>query len=193
MSRTKSLLRAALAIGAAGAIAAFGTFSAFSSTTTNPGNELAAGTVELTDNDASAPLYLDNKVKPGQTLTRCIKVSYGGSLDAGVKLYLPDAVGNLGQYVNLKITPGTQASSTFPDCAGFNADASGDLFDGTLQSFRASHSSWANGLSDNPGSTTKWATSDSVVYRFQLTLQDTPAAEGEQTGAHAFTWEARNQ
>ena len=190
MSRTKSLLRAALAIGAAGAIAAFGTFSAFSSNTTNPGNELAAGTVELTDNDGVAPLYLENKLKPGQSLKKCIKVTYGGSLDADVKLYLADNVGDLAPYVDLKITPGTQTTSTFPDCTGFNAETGGSVFDGTLASFASGHSAWGSGF---PNTGRQFSEGESVVYQFELTLRNEAAAEGKQTGAHAFTWEARNQ
>src|SRR5918997_1696610 len=50
MTRTKTILRALLGVGAAGAIAAFGTFSAFSSTTDNPGNQITTGTVTLDNN-----------------------------------------------------------------------------------------------------------------------------------------------
>jgi hypothetical protein len=37
------------------------------------------------------------------------------------------------------------------------------------------------------------ATGDSVVYRFSTSVQDVNLAQGATTGAHSFTWEARNQ
>ncbi len=192
MPRTKSLLRSLLVIGAAGALAGFGTFSAFSSSTENPGNKIDSGTVALSDNDAGSALYDVPAAKAGTTVDRCITVTYSGSLDADVKLYLPDAVGALAQYVDMTVTPGTDASPSFGDCTGFAADGAA-IFTGTLQAFRAAHNSWANGLVDNPGSTTKWAQGNAVTYRLQLTLQDDNDAQGKGTGTHRIMWEARNQ
>jgi predicted ribosomally synthesized peptide with SipW-like signal peptide len=192
MPRTKSLLRSLLAIGAAGAVAGFGTFSAFSSSTENPGNKIDAGTVALSDNDSGSALYSIAGAKAGTTVDRCITVTYSGDLDADVKLYLPDAVGDLAPYVNMVVTPGTDATPSFGDCTGFVADGAA-LFSGTLQSFRAAHDSWANGLVDNPGSTTKWSQGNAVTYRVQLTLQDDNNAQGKVTGTHRLVWEARNQ
>jgi hypothetical protein len=192
MSHSKSLLRSLLAIGAAGAIAAFGTFSAFSSTTENPGNEIDAGTVALSDNDAGAALYNVDAAKPGDTVDRCITVTYSGDLDADVKIYLPDAVGVLGQYVNMTVTPGSDPTPAFGDCTGFTADGAA-LFTGTLAGFRTAHSGWANGLVDNPGSATKWGQGESVTYRVALTVQDDNNAQGLATGTHRIMFEARNQ
>jgi predicted ribosomally synthesized peptide with SipW-like signal peptide len=192
MPRTKSLLRSLLAIGAAGALAGFGTFSAFSSSTENPGNKIDAGTVALSDNDSDSALYSITGAKAGTTVDRCITVTYSGDLDADVKLYLPDAVGTLAPYVDMTVTPGTDPTPAFGDCTGFVADGAA-LFTGTLASFRAAHSGWANGLADNPGSTTKWAQGNAVTYRVQLTLQDDNNAQGKVTGTHRLMWEARNQ
>ena len=192
MRSTRTLLRSLLAIGAAGALAAFGTFSAFSSSTENPGNQINSGTVALSDNDSGAALYDVDGAKAGDTVDRCITVTYTGDLDAGVKLYLPDAVGALGPYVDMVVTPGTDASPSFGDCTGFVADGA-PLFTGTLAAFRTAHSSWANGLVDNPGSTTKWAQGNTVTYRVQLTLQNDDNAQGKATGTHRLMWEARNQ
>jgi predicted ribosomally synthesized peptide with SipW-like signal peptide len=192
MSKTKSLLRSLLLIGAAGALAAFGTFSAFSSTTENPGNQIASGNVALGDNDSNSALYDVSGAEAGTTVDRCITVTYSGSLDADVKVYLPDAVGALGQYVDMTVTPGTDPTPVFGDCTGFVADGA-PLFSGTLAGFRTAHSSWANGLVDNPGSSTKWAQGNSVTYRVQLTVQDDNNAQGKSTGTHRIMWEARNQ
>lgn len=192
MPRTKSLLRSLLAIGAAGALAGFGTFSAFSSSTENPGNKIDAGTVVLSDNDSGSALYDVAGAKPGDTVDRCITVAYSGSLASSVKLYLPDAVGPLAQYVNMKVTAGTDASPSFGDCTGFVADGSA-LFNSTLAAFRTAHTGWANGLGYNPGGDSKWDQGDAVTYRVELTLQDDNAAQGLATGTHRLMWEARNQ
>jgi predicted ribosomally synthesized peptide with SipW-like signal peptide len=192
MPPTTSLLRSLLAIGAAGAVAAFGTFSAFSSTTENPGNQIATGNVALSDNDSGSALYNVANGKAGTAVDTCITVTYTGNLDSDVRLYLPDAVAPLGQYVNLTITPGTDASPSFGDCTGFVADGAA-LYTGTLGAFQSAHSGWANGVADYPGSATKWAQGDEVTYRFQLTVQDDDNAQGKATGLHRIAWQARNQ
>jgi hypothetical protein len=197
MMEPRKVLLTLLVLGATGSLVAFSAFSAFSSTSSNPNNSFAAGTVNIADNDAGAALYSVSNQKPLVTTDKCIKVTYTGSLDSDVKLYTASALGSLAPYVNLTITPGTQAVSTFPDCTGFVADGAA-LFSGTLSSFATAHNSYANGLVDNPGAVaTKWVTNDAVVYKFSLTLQDDNAANGGasplSTGTHAFTWEARNQ
>src|SRR5436309_10541559 len=106
MSNFKKVLATLVVVGVVGVLAAFGTFSAFSSTTSNPGNEFKAGTVTLADNDTGTALYNNQAAKPGTTVTSCINVTYTGSLDADVRLYVPDTIGALGPYTNLTITPG---------------------------------------------------------------------------------------
>ena len=116
-----------------------------------------------------------------------------GNLDADVHLYTPSTIETLGQYIDLSITGGTQTTSTFPSCTGFTASGAA-LYTGTLAAF-ASKNSYANGVVDYPGSATKWVNNDSVVYQITATLQSAApdAAQGLTTGAHTFTWEARNQ
>src|SRR4051812_43041880 len=118
MSQARKVLLTLLVVGATGGLAAFGVYSAFSSTTSNAGNTFAAGTVTVGDNDVNAALYQLTNQKPGVTTDKCIKVTYTGSLDADVRLYTTDAISaaGLGQYVNLTVTPGTQASPSFPSC-----------------------------------------------------------------------------
>ena len=192
--REKFLL-SALLVGVLGTVAGLGVFGAFSSTTSSANNQLSAGTVTLADNDSNQALYSASNQKPGDTVTRCIKVTYTGTLGADVKLYTPSSIGSLGQYVDLTITPGTQSSSTFPDCTGFTPDSGGDLFSGTLQQFATSHNSYATGVSDYPAAGSSWATNDAVVYRFTVTLSNaTPdSAQGATTGTHTYEWQARSQ
>ena len=194
MTRTQRTLAGVIVVGMLGVASGWATFSAFSSSTSNTDNTFAAGTVNLSDNDAGQVMYAVENQKPGDSVTECIKVTYSGSLDSAVKLYA-STVEPLGNYVNLTVTPGTGAT-TFPDCSGFVADAGGAIYTGTLKGFADTHSSYDTGLADAPGAATKWVTNDAVVYRFALTLQDDNAANGVSSalssGAHSFTWEARN-
>jgi len=196
MRTSTKVLLTALCVGALGSLAAMGVFGAFSATTTNAGNTITAGTVTIADNDAGAAMYSIANAKPGESVSKCIKVTYTGSVDADVHIYTTSTIGSLGQYVDLTITPGTQATSTFPSCTGFTPDSGGALYTGTLQNFGTAKGSYANGVVDNPGaSATKWVANDAVVYQVTATLQSSApdVAQGLTTGAHTFTWEARNQ
>lgn len=195
MKTTTKVLLTALCVGALGSLAAMGVFGAFSATTTNAGNTITAGTVSIADNDAGAAMYSISNAKPGESVSKCIKVTYTGSLDADVHIYTTSAIGALGQYVELTITPGTQTTPSFPSCTGFVADSGGALYTGTLANFATAKNSYANGVVDYPGTGTKWATNESVIYQVTATLQSSApeAAQGATTGAHTFTWEARNQ
>lgn len=190
MSKKHKVLATVLVVGLAGTLAGFGVFAAFSDTTSNPDNSFAAGTVTIGANDDGTMLYSVSNEKPGVTTSRCIKVTYSGSLDADVKLYA-STVGAGAQYVNLKITSGTGDS---PDCTGFTADASNTVvYDGTVKGFADAHTGWSNGLGDNPLAATKWAQNDAVTYKFDVSVQDDNNAQGATTGTHSYTWEARNQ
>lgn len=195
MKTTTKVLLTALCVGALGSLAAMGVFGAFSATTTNAGNTITAGTVSIADNDAGAAMYSISNAKPGESVSKCIKVTYTGSLDADVRIYTNSSIGALGQYVELTITPGSQTTPSFPSCTGFVADSGGALYSGTLANFATTKNSYANGVVDYPGTGTKWATNESVVYQVTATLQSSApeAAQGATTGAHTFTWEARNQ
>ena len=197
MTRTKTILRALLGVGAAGAIAAFGTFSAFSSTTDNPGNTIATGTVAISDNDGGASKLIDiSGAKPSTNYDRCIRVTYTGTLAADVKLSIPDAVGALASDLDLDVTPGAlpPTTTTFGDCTGFTADAGGNIFgDGgsdTLATFKSSYADWTTGLQHNPGGS--WTQGETVAYRFRVNVQD-DAPQGAATSAFTVKWEARNQ
>lgn len=193
MKTSKKVLATLVVVGLAGSIIASAVFSAFSATTTNPGNSFSAGTVAISDNDAGSAMYNVTNEVPGNVTTKCIKVTYTGSLNSAVKLYSASTLNAGAQYINLKITPGTQASPTFPNCTGFTPDAGGAIYDGTLQGFASAHSSWANGLAvNNQSASATWAQNDAVAYRFEVSLQNDPLAQGASSGLHDFTWESQN-
>ena len=188
-ARRKGLLTAGVIL-AVGALTGMGTMSAFSATTRNEANTITAGSVSITDNDAAAPLYVESNAAPALVITKCIEVTYTGSLDSTVELYLEDTVTPLGTYVDLVIEDGTQAAPVFPDCTGFTADQT--LFTGELETFQTTHNSNANGLNTPQAAAADWVQNDTRVYRFTLTIQDNTLAQGLTTGLHDFVWESTN-
>ncbi|MEK6230000.1 MAG: hypothetical protein AABM31_11845 [Actinomycetota bacterium] len=172
------------------------TVSALQSTTENPANAFAAGSVAISDNDSgSTALYSVSGLEPGQGVEKCIKVTYGGSLAGEVRMYTDSSIGTLGSQANVQITPGTQTGSpTFPSCVGFTPDAGGNLFSGTLASFASTHAAWGSGLlDDGPAAATSWATGNSVVYRLRVTVADDDTVISKTTGSHRFVFEGRNE
>jgi hypothetical protein len=194
LSRGEKVLASGLVVGILGGLTAFGVFGLFTATTQNAGNEISTGTVAFGDNDAGSALYNLTTARPGDTVSRCIRTTYTGSLPAVVRLYTTSAPGALAQYIDLTITQGTQSSSTFPSCSGFVADATGAIFRGTLQSFEQTNTSYATGIATQPAGQVDWLPNNSLVYRIDATLQAaTPdSAQGASSGVHTFIWEARN-
>jgi hypothetical protein len=192
--RTKIAL-SALVVGTLGGLATLGVYGLFTATTQNAGNEISSGTVELSDNDSGSALYNATGIRPGESITRCIKTTYAGSLPAVVRLYSPSTPGPLAQYVELTITQGTQPTSTFPSCTGFAADASGVIFTGTLQGFEQARNSYATGIVTSPAGKSNWSSGEALVYRFQATLLASApdTSQGWSSGVHSFIWEARSQ
>jgi predicted ribosomally synthesized peptide with SipW-like signal peptide len=196
MSRARKLLLSALVLGAAGVAAGAGTFSAFSSTTSNPSNEFAAGTVTLGDNaSGGSVISLSNALPGGTPSTGCIRVLYTGSLASTLKLYATVS-GSLAQYLNLTVTRGTESAPSFPSCSTFSADSTdyrglgpGVLYSGTLNNFPATY---ATGIDDAAGQT--WSNNDAHSYKFQISLPSSaPAAAQGLSASATFDWEARNQ
>ena len=193
----KQLLLTLGILVAIGSFAGWATFSAFSGTTSNSGNSFSAGTVAITDNDAGSAMYNVSNQAPGVALSRCIRVTFTGSLDSTVKMYA-SSVGAVGQYIDLVVTPGSGVTGSFPSCTGFTPASGGALFTGTLKGFADTYTDYSSGLATFPSGATKWVTNDAVWYRFDLSLQGNNAANGGSggalsTGLHSFTWEAQSQ
>ena len=195
LRRLDKALLSALVVGVLGGAAAMGVYGLFTSTTQNSGNEITSGTVSFTDNDNGAALYNAGNFRPGDTVTRCIKATYTGSLPATVRMYSTSSPGPLAQYIDLTITQGTATSSSFPDCTAFAPTGAGQLFTGTLQNFEQTRSTYATGVATAPGTGSSWNQNNTLVYRVQATLQSSApdAAQGTSSGTHTFTWEARSQ
>jgi predicted ribosomally synthesized peptide with SipW-like signal peptide len=182
-------LAAALVIGL---VAGGATWSAFNSQTQNSANSFTTGTVTITDNDASAAMFTVPSIRPGVPVSKCIKVTYTGSLSSGVKIYGAATAGTgLDQYLQMTVTRGTVSSGAFGDCTNFTADATnynalgaGVLYSGLMSGFPATQ---AAGVTDPTGA---WATSESHWYMFTVDVQDSSSAEGKSV-TETFTWDAR--
>jgi hypothetical protein len=162
----------------------------FTASTSNIDNSVAAGTVTLTDDAASALFTVEGMV-PGQTETRCVLVTYDGTVadPAPVRLYSGGYVdsGTFSDYLSVTIEEGTGA--TFGDCAGFVPDAT--IESGvSLSAFDAARTDYATGA----GGWDPASTAESRAYRisFQLDPATPDAQQGESVNTLVFTWETQN-
>jgi Camelysin metallo-endopeptidase len=188
-SGTGKLFGSLVAVVLVGLVGFVGTRAAISDTTENPGNQFNAGAIDLVDNDAGQYMYQVNNVQPGDSVSKCIRVGYTGTLDSTVKLFMSTPIDALGPYVDMTVDVGTQAASSFPDCAGFSS--TGNLYTGTLTGFQTTYPDVTNGLAYSPNGASPWTDGDSVVYRVTLTLQNTARAPGEDfSGTHTYSWQA---
>ncbi|MBK9179184.1 MAG: hypothetical protein IPM45_06345 [Acidimicrobiales bacterium] len=177
-----------LAVVAAVVIGAVAIFSrsqaAFTATTENNGNSFSAGTVALVDDDSANVMFNASNLKPGDTLTKCITVTYQGSITPSVvKLYGTSAGTGLAQYLNTTVEVGTGGS--FASCTGFSASST--VYSGTLAGFSSAHTNYVNGATGF----TAAATNDARTFRFTVALADNNLAQGLNATA-VFTWEAQS-
>ena len=197
MSKTRALLVAVLGFGVAAAASSSLTYSAFTARTTNASNAVSAGTVSLTDNDLGGTMLGLNAATPGSSDTSCIRVTYNGTLDAAVRMYVT-LTGSIAPYLTLTVTRGS-GSAGFDNCTGFTPDATnhigagqGVVYSGLLSAFPTSY---ATGLGDPvPSAPERWTstpTPESHDYKLVITLNDSNAAQGL-SGSATFNWEARD-
>jgi hypothetical protein len=193
VNRSTRILAALIATGLVAVTSGRATFAAFTLTTQNTNDSYGSGTVTLSDNDAGTVLWdVANQLPTSAAVVRCIRVTYTGSLAAGVRLYTTTANSALDPYLNVTVEKGSMPVGTvFPNCTGFVSEATFAPA-GTLQAFKTARTGWANGIPAFPGAQTSWNTGDSLVYRFTVQMQNVFAAQGL-TGLVGFTWEAQNQ
>ena len=85
------------AITMVGVVGVVGTRAALSATTDNPGNEFNAGEIDLADNDTGTFLYNVDNALPGDSVEKCIQVTYNSTgLDSNVELYTGTPIGTAG-------------------------------------------------------------------------------------------------
>lgn len=186
------VLAALAAFLLASALMIAGSRAVFTDTTSNIGNSLAAGTVELVDDDLGSAMFNVSVMLPGDTEVECIQVTYQGTAPdpAAVLIYSGGYVDSddFGDYLNLTVEEG--APGLFGNCTGFVPDAGPSAFSGTLTAFNATHTNYATGA----GVWDPASTPESKSYRFTFNLDSaTPDAEqGESATALIFTWEVQS-
>lgn len=148
-------------------------------------------------------MFTMSNMVPGSTEMGCIKVTYSGTLSSTVRLYGTTTGSGLDQYLNLKVTRGTNVptDAAFDSCANFVADLTnhigagvGVIYIGTLQAWTDSYGIGLPDPSDcvlAPCVPEAWTEAESHVYKFEITLQDTDGAQGL-TATQEFIWEARD-
>jgi Camelysin metallo-endopeptidase len=190
--KARKLLLTALVVGGLSALVGLGTYSAFTATTTNSGNNISSGSVKIDQHTGATTLYNVTNQKPGDATTKCLRVTYSGSLTASaVKLYASAGITNGTQY-NLEVDRGsglTTLDGTM-SCAGFSQTSV--AYNGSLGSLG---STYGTGV-DGKAAAATWATNDTVDYRFIITQNDDTTANAHTSvltsGTHSFTWEARS-
>lgn len=176
------------ALLASGGMVMASSYSAFSSTTANPANSWAAGTVQI-DNDASTALFSATNLKPGATESKCLTVKSTGSLASSVKLYATDVSQTKGLGDHLKVT--VEEGNANATCASFSGTTVVNAK--TLSAFGNDNKSFATGVG---AWTPAGASSGSPVnraYRITYVLDaGVPNTAQGGTASAGFTWEAQN-
>ena len=167
-----------------------GSQAAFTASTNNGVNNFASGDVSISDDDGAQVMFDLSNMAPGTTATRCINVTYTGSLTADVKLYgtvagLPLTPG-LAPYLDTQIDIGSGAAggTTF-DCSGFTGGT--QVFDDTLAFFGTNRFDYGSGVGGFTGATDPTTRS----YQITVTLLDDDNAQAKSATA-TFVWEAQN-
>ena len=163
-----------------------GSRAAFTASTANGSNTFTAGTVTLADDDAGSVMFNLTGMKPGDTASKCVNVTYTGSLASDVKLYGTVGGTGLATYLDTVIDVGSGATGgAATDCTGFTLAS--NLHNGTLANFGTTRTDYTSGLGGFANATNPSTKS----YRVTVTLQDNNLAQGK-TASVAFTWEAQN-
>ena len=173
------------------------THAAFTASTSASGNIFTTGSVSITDNDAGSAILSLTGIKPGDSSSSCIKVTYSGALPALVKLYRNAGGTGLASYLDVTLTRGSISSGGFGDCTGFTPDAAdylgqgaGVIYESTLGGFPTA----VGAALDDPRAVNVpevWTAGETHAYKFTATLQEDTAAQGL-TATGGLVWQAVN-
>lgn len=186
-SRLATLVGVVLGLALTATLVVRTTQAVFSGYVSTPANTWSTGgAVISTDATASAVFGqpTDGTLTGGQTLTRCLVITYVGATGpAAVKLY-GTASGALAPYLTVTVDQGSGTSGNAGSCTGFTASTS-NIYNGTLSNFAATANSYATGVGS-------WsaAVGTTMTYRFTVSVQNVAAAQNTSASA-VFTWEAQ--
>jgi hypothetical protein len=186
--RVTTLLGVLLGLALTSTMVVRTTQAVFNNTTQTSANGWSTGGAAITnDYAATAPFSVaaDSTLTGGQTLQKCLVVTYNGTtVPASVKLYASSVSGALAPYLTLVVDQGTGGAGS-GSCTGFNVGTSG-IYSGTLAGFGTAATQFSNGV----GSWAPNTIGATQTYRFTITVQNVPGAQNA-TAAGVFTWEAQ--
>jgi len=197
--RVAAVLASPVAVVLAGALIWQSSYAAFSSTTRNSGSNWATGTVALTDDDAGSARFQVANMVPGQTETKCIKVTANTSVPGSVMGYLVNPVTSaqhLEDHILISVNSGTGGS--FGSCTGFVPD-SASVVAVPLSTFFAVNTFEAAAATGTPWHVTGGVSGGEhktyqITWTFDttgMTQSEQDALQGSRTGADV-QWELRN-
>ena len=145
------------------------------------------GTLTLGDDDAGSTLFTAGGLMPGDTGTRCIRVTANGTAPATVRLYGTgrSLTGGLAAALTLTVRIGTGGTAT--SCTGFTSSST--VYTGTLAGFTADGFATGLGSWQAPG---KMATTRTYQLAWTLPTSAPLSAEGG-SAAVSFVWEAQTR
>jgi len=188
--RVATVAATPLAVLAAGAIVWQSSHAAFSGQTRNSGNDWATGTVTITDDDAGSARFQVANMAPGDSDTKCIKVTANASTNGLVKGYVVNPVrSNTGLEDRIKVTMKAGTGGGFGSCAGFVEEST--VVPGATLSQLFAFSSYESGVGGWPVS----AGTQSRTYQISWTFDTTGMTQAEVDklqGSHAgvdIQWE----
>ncbi len=136
---------------------------------------VSSGTIELVDDDEGHALFDLEDLTPARPVSRCVEVTYRGTILPVELSMRAEANGELADYLDVTIHEG--AGGSYESCDGFTADRR--VFHGTLDELR--ERGWI-GLGEmfNSGA--------SRSYRVEISVHDRQDALGLTTSLE-FAWE----
>lgn len=129
---------ATAAVALASAFVLPGSYAAFSGTTSNTGNTWTAGTVNLTNNRATA-MFTASNIAPGYTESHCITVSTTSSMATILSFYAAQGANTngLADNLTLKVDAGSGGTDYASSCTGFTTAQT--LYSGTMSGLSSTH------------------------------------------------------
>jgi hypothetical protein len=178
--------------------------AAFTATTSNPENSWTTGKVELASTPGTAVFTAGKLLVPGSSGSKCITVTYKGSVDTaieGVRLWgvvknTSDADLAAKLEVTVQMSRSAVPGTPDVDCASFPT-SSFDYAPTTLSTFPKNYTSGighANGTTVGdwrPFPTTDVSRTYKISYRLPADVANADALQGK-TVEMAFTWEVQS-
>jgi hypothetical protein len=163
--------------------------AAFSVPTTDTTS--AFSTVDLVDDDSGSAMFSITNMVPGQTVAKCIVVTYQGTVSnpAAVKLYSGGDIntGTLGRHLKITVEEGTGGS--FSSCTGFTREKT-ILNAVALSTFNTTYNNYSTGAGIWDPSSTPERKTYKVTVLLDSTTPDTE--QGKSVGALVFIWEVQS-